>query len=287
MFFTKFIPNNHIRHFAWAMGAISVALPATSVKAADFAEADGAAVPPSNQTFDKARLGGARGKLAEWEVIVGAGAMYAPKYEGSDEFKVMPVPFIAGSIGPINLEPLGVSVDVFEAQGFKASLKASYEFGRDEDDSKYLKGLGDIDGSALLGGKVAYEWGPIEVYGSVDKWVGGSDGLTGTVGANVNHQIDRFLLGAGASATFADDNHMKDYFGVTAAQSARSGLREHRAEAGLKRVDLEASVTYLVSESWIIRGQAGVGFLTGDAKDSPIVRDDIQPSVMLSVGYKF
>nr|WP_254229253.1 MipA/OmpV family protein [Agrobacterium salinitolerans] len=35
------------------------------------------------------------------------------------------------------------------------------------------------------------------------------------------------------------------------------------------------------------KGEAGVGFLTGDAADSPIVEEKVQPSVSLFVGYKF
>jgi len=42
-----------------------------------------------------------------------------------------------------------------------------------------------------------------------------------------------------------------------------------------------------LSENWLIRGEAGVGFLTGDAADSPIVEEKTQPSASLFVGYKF
>ncbi|UIY32111.1 MipA/OmpV family protein (plasmid) [Neorhizobium galegae] len=139
----------------------------------------------------------------------------------------------------------------------------------------------------MIGGKLSYEFGPAELYASIDKTIGGSDGLTGKIGANVSQRYDRFILSAGASATIADDNHMESYFGVTSEQSARSGLSEYEAGAGLKRFDIEASVTYMATENWLIRGQAEVGFLTGDAADSPIVEDDVQPSAMLMIGYKF
>ena len=80
---------------------------------------------------------------------------------------------------------------------------------------------------------------------------------------------------------------MEAYFGVNATQSARSGLPEYKAEAGLKRVDLSASATYILTDKWLLRGEAGVGVLTGDAADSPIVEQDVQPSVSLFVGYRF
>jgi outer membrane scaffolding protein for murein synthesis (MipA/OmpV family) len=283
---TQFPFHNRLRRLAWAVGAVIVASPAVPVRAADFAEGDAAAIPPSSN-FDNGRFGGIRQRLADWNVMVGVGAIYGPKFEGSDEMEVMPVPMISATIGRVNIDPLGISVDLLDTNGFKLAAKGGYEFGRDEDDSDHLKGLGDIDGGAVLGAKLSYEWGPMELYASVDKSIGGSDGLLGTVGANVSHHYDRFIFSAGASATFADDNHMESYFGVTAAQSARSGLREYEASAGLKRFDLEASITYMASEHWVVRGQAGVGFLTGDAKDSPIVQDDVQPSAMLIVGYKF
>ena len=90
-----------------------------------------------------------------------------------------------------------------------------------------------------------------------------------------------------ASATFADNNYMDAYFGVNASQSARSGLPEYEAKAGLKRVDLKASVTYMFNENWLVTGAAGAGLLMGDAKDSPIVKDDIQPFAMLGLSYRF
>lgn len=277
------------RRVAIAAGLAVVACPLAEARAADPYEGEEAAIP-ATASFDKGRFGGIRQKLSDWNVMVGAGAMYAPKFEGSDEFELVPIPMISATFGDrVTIDPGGLEVDVLKSNGFKLTVKGGYDIGggRDEDDSSHLRGLGDIDAGAVVGTKLSYEWGPMEFYASVDKTIGGSDGLLGQVGANVSHHYDRFILSAGASATFADDNHMKSYFGITAAQSARSGLRQYEASAGLKRFDIEASVTYMATEHWVIRGQAAVGFLTGDAKDSPIVQNDVQPSAMLMVGYKF
>jgi outer membrane scaffolding protein for murein synthesis (MipA/OmpV family) len=43
----------------------------------------------------------------------------------------------------------------------------------------------------------------------------------------------------------------------------------------------------MATDNWLIRGQVGVGFLAGDARNSPIVQEDVQPSGMLFVGYRF
>lgn len=276
------------RHVAIATGFAVLACPLLQARAADLSEYGEAAIP-STATFDEGRFGGIRQKLSDWDVMVGAGAIYAPKFEGSDEFEIIPVPLISATFGRVTVDPDGLTVNVLESNGFKFTLNGGYEFGggRKESDSRHLRGLGDVDAGAIVGGQLSYEMGPMEFYAKVDKTIGGSESLLGEVGANVSHHVDRFILSAGASATFADDNHMDSYFGVTAAQSARSGLRQYDASAGLKRFDLEASVTYMATENWFVTGQAGVGFLTGDAKDSPIVQDHVQPSAMLLVGYKF
>lgn len=278
----------HRRHVAIATGFAVVACPLLQARAADLYESGEAAIPPT-AAFDEGRFGGIRQKLSDWDVMVGAGAIYAPKFEGSDEFEIVPIPMVSATFGRVTIDPGGLSVNVLESNGFKFAVTGGYELGggRKESDSRHLRGLGNIDAGGVVGGQVSYEMGPMEFYAKVDKTIGGSESLLGQVGANVSHHVDRFILSAGASATFADDNHMESYFGVTAAQSARSGLRQYDASAGLKRFDIEASVTYMATENWFVRGQAGVGFLTGDAKDSPIVQDDVQPSAMLLVGYKF
>lgn len=259
-----------------------------AAKAADVNALTGDPRAEVQPEFDGERFGGFRGKLHDWQVVVGGGAMYAPKFEGSKDFEVVPVPFISATINDIvHITPLGLTVDVYKAENFTFSAKGGYDFGRDEGDSRHLRGLGDIDGGGVLGGVIAYQLGPVELKAEIDKTFGGSDGLTGKLGAEVSHFWGQFIFSAGASATWADENHMESYFGVTRAQSVKSGLAEYDAGAGFKRIDLTASVTYMASENWFVRGQAELGILTGDAKDSPIVQKTTQPSVMMFVGYKF
>lgn len=243
---------------------------------------------PSPEAVNPSRFGRFKDRLSKWNVVVGGGGMYAPKFEGSDEFEVQPFPMFSATFGErVTVDPRGISVNIYNYQSFSFSAKVGYDLGRQEDDSDHLRGLGDIDAGAVVGGKLAYELGPVELYTSFDRTIGGSDGLVGAVGANVSHQYNQFLFSAGASATWADANYMESYFGVTSAQSARSGLATHDAGAGFKRVDFEASATYLATENWLVRGQVGIGYLVGDAADSPIVQDAFQPSAMLMVGYKF
>ncbi len=227
-------------------------------------------------------------KLAEWKVVLGGGAMIAPKFEGSDEYEVSPVPFVSASFGDwLKLDPRGLSAKVYEAGGFRLSARLGYDLGRKADDSDHLRGLGDIDAGAVVGARLSYGLGPVELYAGINRIIGGSDGLEAKFGAEASARYDRFLFTGGVSATWADDNYMKAYFGVTPSQSLLSGLPTYNIGAGLKRVDATAAVTYMLTDKWLVRGQAGFGYLVGDVGDSPIVQSKTQPSGMLSIGYKF
>lgn len=226
--------------------------------------------------------------LARRQVILGGGVILAPEYEGSDKFTAMPVPLVSFNFGEsIVVDPMGLEFTVFNRENFSFRLSAKYEMGRAEDDSDDLKGLGDIDGGALVGGTASYQLGPMELYGTLEKTFGGSDGIQAVAGAVVTHQRGPLLLSAGTSATWANSDYMSAYFGITPEQSEQSGLAQHDAGAGVKRVDAEVFATYLMSEHLALRAQMGVGYLVGDAGDSPIVQDELQPNAMLMLAYRF
>jgi Outer membrane protein V len=272
-------------HFASRALCLTFLLAGTTsrVLAADAGFAD-----QSPEPFDQDRFINEEAK-PDWTIIVGAGAMYEPEYEGSDDMTASPIPFIIINYGEwLEIDPSGVTVTALRHEGFALGAKIGYEIGRDEDDHERLEGLGDIDFAATVGARASYNWNGLELYATVDQTINGSESLIGTFGLEYSAPVnERLILSAGAEAIVANDKHMEAYFGVTAAQSAASGLPQYEAKAGLKRVNVSASATYLLSENWLVRGEAGVGFLTGDAADSPIVEKDIQPSASLFIGYKF
>ena len=262
---------------------MAFASPASIAKAADASFVEQSPEPP----FDQERFNPQPQR--SWSLIIGAGGSYEPEYEGSDEYKLSPVPVFVFTYGEwFEIDPSGVTITAFEHNGFALAGRVGYESGRDEDDSDRLRGLGKIDLAATVGAKASYTWNNLEIYAAIDQTIDGSESLIGTFGAEYKAPVtERLILGAGVEAVVANDKHMQAYFGVTAAQSASSGLAEYKAEAGLKRIDVSASATYMLTENWLVRGEAGVGLLTGDAADSPIVEKEVQPSASLFVGYKF
>lgn len=205
--------------------------------AADAASEGQLAAAPNSSRFG--RIGE---KLAEWHVVVDGGAMIQPEYEGSDEFKITPVPFVSATLfDTLTIDPTGATLELFERDAFKLSARLGYELGRQEDDSDHLRGMGDIDFGAAVGAKAAVQFGSVELFALLDKTIGGSEGLVGRVGLEVTQPVsERLILGASASAVVADENHMQAYFGVSAEQATRSGLARYDASAE-RSIDVHVS----------------------------------------------
>ncbi|WP_372084273.1 MipA/OmpV family protein [Tistrella mobilis] len=225
----------------------------------------------------------------DWSLVLGAGAELAPEYEGGEDMEVSPVPLVLFTWQDwLTVSPGGAEARVARWGQLSVSGRLGYEGGRDQDDADRLKGLGDVDGAATAGLKLAWNPEPFEVYLTVDRALGGSDGLTGTLGLDYTMEVsERLTLTAGVAAVMADDEHMQSYFGITPRQSAASGLARYDAEAGLKRVEFETTATWMMGGNWLLRGAAGVGVLTGDAADSPVVEEKVQPKLSLALGYRF
>ncbi len=227
-------------------------------------------------------------QAAEWNVMLGAGVRAEPKFEGAKDFTIIPLPMISAEFGQyVSVDPSGLTINAWQYDGLSVKGRLGYDFGRDSDDDKHLDGLGDIGASAVLGVDLSYELMPFEFKLSLDQNLGGSDGFSAKFGTALMVPMDPFMFSIGPSVTWADGNYMESYFGVTEKQSIRSGLREFEAEAGFKRVDLEISGLYFINEHWALRGEVGVGYLVGDAADSPVSQENLQPYSMFILGYKF
>lgn len=247
-----------------------------------------AAAPAATGTSSTDSLYFVTQKLAEWNVVLGGGVLIAPKYEGSDEFDVQPVPFVTATFGEhVMVDPRQISVNIHSLGDLTLSGQLGYDTGRKQSDSDHLRGLGEIDMGGVVGATLTYELGDAEIYGSLERIIGGSDGTQATLGFKLAHNVDQFRFSFGVSTTWANEDYMQAYFGVSPLQSALSGLPRYDIGAGFKRVDLEISATYAVTENWLVRGELGLGYLLGDVADSPVVQEAFQPSVMLLVGYKF
>lgn len=246
------------------------------------------------------------GERGEWDIRIGLGARYDAKYEGSDEMKARALPFI-----DITWKDLvflnsrnGLGVHLYSDHGLTVSVGVGYVFGRDESDSSGLRGMGDIDETAAANLMVKYDLGLFKPYAGVSRHLGGSEGTLAKAG--VGGVVPLALLTGrmktqdmgdggptgpalklGASITWADDSYMESYFGVNPAQSSASGYSRYDAGSGFKSVDFEAGLIYQFAENRAVIAQVGYSQLSGDAADSPIVRDKGRFSGGFFLSYRF
>ncbi|MBU2090698.1 MAG: MipA/OmpV family protein [Alphaproteobacteria bacterium] len=235
----------------------------------------------------------------DWEVMLGAGGLFQPEYEGSDEYEVSPLPLLMVNYrdlvflrGPV------LGANVFTLKGpqpgdeLQIGPLVRYSMGRDQDDSDDLRGMGDIDGGFEVGGFIAYSTGPWSAGLTMFRDVSDAhDGLTMELSAGHRMSLGpKLMLRSEVSATWADDDYTQSFFGVTGMQSARSGMRQYAAEGGFKDAGITLDLDYRLTESWGITGRLGYKRMLGDAADSPLVKDrgsEDQFSTGLFVSYKF
>jgi outer membrane scaffolding protein for murein synthesis (MipA/OmpV family) len=234
-----------------------------------------------------------------WEFGLGAGAMYRPDYEGSDDYEVRGAPIISVSYRDfIKLRGPALTIDAFQLSGselarnlsFGAMLK--YDMGREANDNPALRRLPEIDGGLDAGVFVAYDLGSVSLGLSVLQDMGDRhEGTLAEVELGYMRALSAQLLGqVEVSATWADDNYTQAYFGVTRAEAQASGLREFAASGGMKDVGAAVSLHYLLSEHWRVTGRLAYRTLLGDAADGPLVKDEgskNQSSAALFVTYQF
>lgn len=235
----------------------------------------------------------------DWNIRLGTGAMFQPKYEGSNQYKAAPLPMLMISYrdlvflrGPM----LGANAITWKGPRPNDKLQVGplvrYQSGRDQDDSSALHGMGDIDSGVELGGFINYSTGPWSAGLTLFRDVSGShDGTTVKVSAGNRLPLaPKWMLRSEIATTWADDAYTETFFGVTAAQSARSGLRQYQPEGGFKDAGLTLDLDYSLTEHWGITTRLGYKRLLGDAADSPLVKDRGSADQLnggLFVTYKF
>lgn len=230
-----------------------------------------------------------------WSFELGAGAFLGPDYEGSDDYEVRPVPIVEIDWNDRVFLSARRGVGVYALRDREASVGGAvgWQFGRDEDDNEALAGLGDVDGSPVARLFGDYAPGAFGVGLEIVQDLGdGHEGATVTADAFWRRAPTDggLVLRLGPSVTWASEDYMTSFFGIDAAQAARSAYTPYAAEAGLKEASVSALAAYPLTDRLWLGGRASLGRLLGDAADSPIVDREgsaRQASVGLTLNYRF
>jgi MipA family protein len=246
-------------------------------------------------------------------VSLGLGALVIPDFEGAKEHSAFPVPIIEVK----NWHRFDLSLRVLSYRLYRYQNHADSEFkkvefrlepaigpsvSREEDndflfftrgDSKYLRGLGDVDTGLDLGLNLFLRTGPVAARLVLRQEVaGGHDGFTAALGFGTQYPFSpRTRLGADFSTTWADDTYMNTFFSIDRKQAFRSIYRKYDASSGFKDGGFGLRLTHDFTDRVSFFGTARYTRLFGDAADSPIVegpggsRD--QFTVLMGLKYKW
>jgi MipA family protein len=210
---------------------------------------------------------------------IGLGAGIAPEYEGSEDSKLYPLPYLNLHFeNDMSLEWIAnlMRFNLIPSATFKAGPIAQYIGERDNVENKRVDELDDVDAAFMLGGFVGFEVDRFSA--SVEAMTDVADGNEGAIvrlRAGYRIPLSRtWIIGINGFTTWADDDYMAAYFGVDRRNSLRSGIKEYDADSGFKDVGITVPIRFNASEHWSIIGVAGFKKLIGDAEDSPIVSDE-------------
>lgn len=248
-----------------------------------------------------------------WSVSVGLFAISTPEYEGGKrrvngvlpDFDISYKTKDWGKFG-VGSKSRGVSWTILDEEAYSFGIMLGGDTGRSEKDgtvfrpgSKRLRGLGEIKSAGEVGvfGHVVLGV-PLSL--QVTRGLGdekqdsknfsfkGHRGTRIEFGSEIPFKLsDSLTLSVSPSISWADKSYTQRYFGVTAAQSARSGFKAFNAEGGIKSVNIGAGLNYQIDKNW--SANAGVTFhqLRGSAAKSPITEQKRQASALLGVNYAF
>ncbi len=220
------------------------------------------------------------GAGSDWSVTVGALAMVEPVSPGIGKYKVEPLPYIDITYrGRYYLSAeRGLGATLVREGGFTFDLALNYEFGRDESDArKELRGMGDIDSSALATATLGYALGRYEFALRTEKALGGAEGWRARLSVERGWALGGGLrLETSPYLIYGDGKTMRAYYGVDAVQSLRSGRPQYRPGAGLERCGLELTLTRELGRGWAVAAMADYGVLLGDARRSKLTTEDSQ-----------
>ncbi|RKP49605.1 MipA/OmpV family protein [Pararobbsia silviterrae] len=236
-----------------------------------------------------------QGSEADWQVRVGIGATFEPRYTGGDVYHTLMGPSL-----DIRYKDLaffstgeGFGVNVFQGQNWRVSVAAVYDLGRRvKDDPADLAGLGNINPAPEL--KVAAEYVvskdfPLVIRTAVTRSFGGSNGDIADVGIYMPMPAssEHFFWFAGPSFSVADSNYMQSWFGVNAAQAAASQYPRYDAHAGFESAGFGVTFIWFVTKHWFVTADGALKRMLGSAADSPITKSKTNGVTDLSINYSF
>lgn len=226
----------------------------------------------------------------DWQVSMGAGASYAPRYEGAANDRLRLVPLL-----DVNYNKGKFFISVTRGLGFNFSDSKNIQYGmrvllgrsRSQSEDPRLYGTGNIDYFAEAGLFLSARLGLLSFSSGAAT---GEHGTHADVGCSFNIPLgktNRFRLGV--NQNWGDANYNQTYFGVTAVQATASGnvLTVYDAGEGVKDTTISATWVHNYDDNWAGTINLTHKRLQGYAEASPLTQRVNADSISYLLGYRF
>ena len=255
------------------------------------------------------------------DMYVGLGAVSMPRYEGGSVRRVSGLPvlqaewsngiFVSGlsagmhlsgqpslEYGPLlafqprrNESGVGGSIGGVNGSGTGTLLPSGDVTKLGTAQGARLVGMGDIEARLVGGGFLNVYLNPnLRLINTVLAGAGKErNGVTWRIGLqHLATDIDsRRRVSVTVGANLVNRQYNQDYFGITPAQSLRSGNRQYAPSGGVKDVFAQARLNWTLSPSWMLTSTLQTSRLLGDAKNSPLVERPTNVTVTTALAYRF
>lgn len=227
----------------------------------------------------------------DWKISVGPGMDVFPKFPGSSQLQMLPLPVqdISWKDRVFSQGPDVLGVNVLHGENYHVGMSLSFDFqSRSSSDDARLRGLPDVHYGPKLRLFADYTvWAFTGAVAAYQDIAGTGQGLMAMADLFVSAPIGNWLVSMGPGLTWANATYTRTFFGITPQESAASGLRRYDTGSGLRDAHFNASATYKISAHWSASVQAVVGRLERYAAGSPITERRLDLNGMASVLYRF
>lgn len=220
------------------------------------------------------------------EYSVGLGSGIAPDYIGSDNYEFVPLWNLAARdlYHPetyVRLDGPWLYSNLLPSNNWRLGVSGQIIFGRKDVENNAVDRMENIDETFMLGVMGGYDFKlsdgstlGLELNGRYDVQdeIGGLLTMKAKFATRFG-ATKKWRLGTSVESSYATDDYMETYFGVDAADAARSGLSTYSADAGFRDVTFNAALTYYFTPAWSVAGLFKLQRLIGDADDSSPVVD--------------
>lgn len=236
--------------------------------------------------------------VAPPSTFIGAGFWTRPAYAGSDDSVVALIPLVRYYGNPWFVRTTqgvlegGARAEVM--RGFNLGVQLAYEGGRVSKESDFLK---NHNVESLSAGA---SWG---VHAEYDTKIGPSpinllaryrQEVKSDRGAQVDLRITAGIYGgellkAGvfAQTTWANAKSNQTYYGITAQQSATTGLAVYNAASGVVSSAAGLLWSYDLNAKWMLQGSFEGRLLQADLSNSPLVQTRNSRYASVGLAYQF